>query len=90
MPPGAFDYLQVHLDRVRPREVKFTITLGSPPDGTLGCGKFRGIARYKKGKWKLVSDDVFSPNIRRPVNPRCQFTKEEVFHCNEGEPSNRR
>jgi hypothetical protein len=87
MPPGAGLYLQVFLERIRPREIKFDLTLGGPPEGTLGCGEFHGIARYVKGKWKLFLTHMGPPRIQD--NPSCRFTKEQVFHCNEGGPTSR-
>jgi hypothetical protein len=83
MPPGASEYVQVFLDRVRPREVTFTMNLGAPPDSTAGCGEFRGVARYKNGRWKLIGMNGQRP-IRKHDNPACNFTKEQVLGCDEG------
>jgi hypothetical protein len=82
MPPGAHEMLKVDISRARPLEVWFTLTEGDA-NGTAGCGEFRGIARYKNGKWELV---LTQPGPSRTQdNPSCQFTKEQVFHCNDGD-----
>jgi hypothetical protein len=86
MPPGARDYLQVYFQRVRPREIHFDMTLGAPPDGTLGCGEFRGVAQYKNGKWKLFSTG-FWRHRRVPDRPWCHYTREQVFDCEERDQS---
>jgi hypothetical protein len=90
MPTGAHEYLQVFLDNIRPGEIEFDLTLGAPPEGTFGCGEFHGVAQYKNGKWELFSVR-FTPDPERriPVNPNCQFTKEQVFNCSGGGPTSR-
>jgi hypothetical protein len=82
MPPGSFKYIHVELDRMRRREVMFTMTLGSD-GGTYGCGQFRGVARLKEGRWKITGLNGGRP-IRKHDNPDCRYTKEEVLGCKDG------
>ena len=82
MPPGASLYVEVSLERMKPREVTFTLTLGTD-GGTLGCGAFMGVARFAKGRWKLIGINGGRP-IRKRDNPTCRFTKAEVLGCNDG------
>lgn len=89
MPPGATAYLQVFLDRVKRREVSFVVNIGSPPHSSAGCGEYSGIARFNGGKWKLYTKAVSPPARGLPNNQKCEFSKEEVFHCNEGGPTSR-
>ena len=88
MPAGAGGYLQVYLDRISRREIRFNLSMGSPPDTIMGCGEFNGIARYARGRWRLFLTG-FRPYPNRPLpeNPKCHFTKEEVLDCTEGGPT---
>jgi hypothetical protein len=82
MPPGASIYVEVSLERVKLREVAFTMTLGAD-GGTLGCGSFRGIAYLRKGRWKVIGVNGGRP-IRKRDNPACRYTKEQVLGCSDG------
>jgi hypothetical protein len=77
MPPGASIYIEISLERMKPREVTFTMTLGAD-GGTFGCGEFRGLARFAKGQWKVVGMNGGRP-IRKRDNPACRYTKEHVL-----------
>ena len=90
MPVGAVGYLQVDLDRISRREIRFNLSMGSPPDTIMGCGEFNGVARYARGRWRLFLTGIRPhPNRPLPENPKCHFTKSEVLDCIEGGPTSR-